>query len=85
MATRKPRENAWAGTSSETDAGAVDGAWIALASASHYSIEAAPCAGVHSESFRRARGAAALRGEARARDDPRGRETARREPEPVSP
>ena len=32
VATRKPRENAWAGTSSETDAGAVEGAWIVLGS-----------------------------------------------------
>merc|ERR1712091_550886 len=58
VATRKPRENAWAGTSSETDAGAVEGAWIALGSASHYSIgEAAPCRGVHSESAADARAA----------------------------
>merc|ERR1712091_825148 len=58
VATRKPRENAWAGASSETDAGAVEGAWIALASASHYSIgEAAPCHGVHGESAADARAA----------------------------
>jgi 2-succinyl-5-enolpyruvyl-6-hydroxy-3-cyclohexene-1-carboxylate synthase/pimeloyl-ACP methyl ester carboxylesterase/L-alanine-DL-glutamate epimerase-like enolase superfamily enzyme len=58
VATRKPRENAWAGASSETDAGAVEGAWIALGSASHHSIgEAAPCRGVHSESAADARAA----------------------------
>jgi pimeloyl-ACP methyl ester carboxylesterase/L-alanine-DL-glutamate epimerase-like enolase superfamily enzyme len=58
VATREPRENAWAGTSSETDAGAVEGAWIALGSASHHSIgEAAPCRGVHSESAADARAA----------------------------
>ena len=54
VATRKPRENAWAGTSSETDAGAIEGAWIALgSSASHYSIgEAAPCSARSSSSAR---------------------------------
>merc|ERR1712091_391677 len=51
VATRKPRENAWAGTSSETNAGAIEGAWISLASASRHSVgEAAPCHGVHGES-----------------------------------
>ena len=63
------------------------GCWIALASASHYSIGEARAAArkAHGESAAgRARGAAALRGEARARHHPGGRETARREPEPVS-
>ena len=55
VATRKPRENAWAGASSETDAGAVEGAWIVLNGRSIG--EAAPCHGVHSESAADARAA----------------------------
>jgi len=58
VATRKPRENAWAGAAAEADAGVVEGAWLALASADRSSVgEAAPCPGVHGESAEAARAA----------------------------